>query len=103
MAQKEEKPNPESLIDESLIGAFCKEFTYTPYEFDADVVFGVGALRDFFKCWRSFGDTSPDFLPIYIKRLADLGYNRIVGCQGTPVIPVKRKQRIHPESVEEIE
>ena len=90
-------------IEESLVGAFCQEFSPTPYEFDADVIFDTGALRDFFNCWRAFGDSSPDLLPAYMEKLSEVGYHRIVGSGGTPVIPVRRKLQQHLTSAEEIE
>lgn len=89
-------------LDEELIGEFCKVYTYTPYEFDADEVFNNGKLRDYFNCWLVFGENKVDYLLSYIERLESLGYKRIVGCEGEPVIPVKRKPQRQPDSFEEL-
>ena len=99
---KKEENNQEPAIDEQLIGAFVHAYTYTPYEFDADTIFNTAALRDFFHCWRAFGDDTPDLLQTYIERLADLGYKRIIGSEGLPIIPAIYNSRQPSQDTEEI-
>ena len=92
MPRRKEEQEQQPVIDEALIGEFARTFTPTQYEWDADIVFDAGQLRDFFCCWRAFGDTLPDPLPTYIKRLSELGFHRIIGSEAQPIIPVCRKK-----------
>ena len=70
-----------------LIDGFCNTFQPCDNEDDAEEVYSIGRLREYFQTFTMPG--APDAFPKYLSELAARGYRLHTSYSGEPAIFVK--------------